>query len=143
MAGDERFILLAEDDEDDVLLIREALAEAGVESPLVRVCDGVELMAYLRQDAAVAAARPAFVVLLDLNMPRKDGREALREIRGDPQLRHIPVIALTTSRSSEDIRNSYAVGVNSYIVKPHSFRALADTLRTFGQYWFSTVELPA
>ena len=82
------------------------------------------------------------LILLDLNMPRKDGREALREIKADPQLRQIPIVVLTTSRSEEDVHCSYELGANSFISKPVTFVSLVEVMKTLGKYWFETVELP-
>jgi len=139
-------ILLAEDDADDRLLAADALAESGVSGTLRCVEDGEDLLAYLRREGKYnkpkAAPRPD-IILLDLNMPRKDGREALREIKGDPELRRIPIIALTTSKENEDIRKTYDLGVSSYIKKPVTFDGLVEVMQTIGKYWFDMVELPA
>jgi CheY-like chemotaxis protein len=122
-------ILMAEDDSDDQLLVRDAFAETGFDVDLKFVPNGVELMDYLRQKNGysrhVDAPRPGLIIL-DLNMPRKDGREALREIKADAQLRRIPVVILT-----------------SFISKPASFDILVNTMRAIGQYWFNFVVLPA
>jgi len=138
-------ILIAEDDEEDRLLIREAFEESRVANPLQFVGDGEELMDYLYRRGAYAdpkrAPRPG-IILLDLNMPRKDGREALGEIKADPALRLIPVIALTTSETEEDIVRTYNLGVNSFITKPVSFDGLVDVVKMLGRYWFQIVELP-
>lgn len=139
-------ILMAEDDADDRLLAEDALAESGVSGALRCVEDGEELLDYLRREGDYAkpnaAPRPG-IILLDLNMPRKDGREALREIKGDPDLRRIPIIALTTSKENEDVRKTYDLGVSSYIKKPVTFDGLVEVMRTIGKYWFDMVELPA
>lgn len=139
-------IVVADDDEDDRLMVREALEEAHLANELRFVEDGEELLDYLRRQgryaAPGAAPRPG-LVLLDLNMPRKDGREALREIKADPDLRKLPVVVLTTSKADEDIRRTYDLGVNSFITKPVSFEALVEIVRTLGRYWFDIVELPA
>lgn len=138
-------ILLADDDDDDVLLTRQALAEARVANEVRHVRDGEELLAYLRRHAAYrdpsTSPTPA-LILLDLNMPRMDGREALREIRTDPALRHLPVVVLTTSRADEDIVRTYALGVNSFVRKPVGFQALVAAMAVLGRYWFELVELP-
>jgi CheY-like chemotaxis protein len=138
-------ILMADDDEDDRLLATEALAESRLSNELRCVEDGVELMDYLRRRGRYAppasAPRPG-LILLDLNMPRKDGREALREIKGDPALRGIPVVVLTTSRADEDIVRSYDLGANSYIPKPVTFEGLVEVVRALGRYWIEIVELP-
>jgi CheY-like chemotaxis protein len=138
-------ILLADDDPDDCLLAREALAESRLANDLHIVSDGEELMDYLHRRGVyhdpTSSPRPG-LILLDLNMPRKDGREALREIRADPDLRRIPVVVLTTSRAEADIYRTYELGVNSYISKPVSFEGLVEVMKTLGRYWFEIVELP-
>ena len=134
-------ILLVEDDDGDVLLMKKALQNGRVFNTLDVVADGVEAMAYLRNEGIHAdAPRPA-LILLDLNMPRKDGREALREIKTDPALRSIPVIALTTSEAEEDIHRIYDLGGNSFIVKPAAFDRMVDLVRVLSAYWFDLVEL--
>ena len=139
-------ILLADDDADDRLLTRDALAESRLANDLRFVEDGEELMQYLRRSGAYAdpdvSPRPG-LILLDLNMPRKDGREALREIKSDPNLRHIPIVVLTTSKAEEDIYRTYDLGVNSFITKPVTFDGLVNVMRGLGRYWFEIVELPA
>ena len=138
-------ILLAEDDADDRLLVKEALAEGRVLNELRSVGDGEELLDYLRRRGRyadpAASPRPG-LVLLDLNMPRKDGREALREIKADPDLRRIPVVVMTTSKAEEDIFRSYDLGANSYISKPVTFERLVELMKVMGRYWIEFVELP-
>ncbi len=137
-------ILMADDDPDDQLLAREALAESRLCNELRFVRDGVELMAYLQNAGRYADAehpKPG-LILLDLNMPRMDGREALRLIRADPALRAIPIVAMTTSKAHEDVVRSYELGVNSFIRKPVSFAGMVDVMRALGNYWFEIVELP-
>ena len=137
-------ILMADDDDDDRRLTREALLEGRLANDLRFVEDGVELMDYLRRQgkyAGMDVPRPG-LILLDLNMPRKDGRTVLKEIKSDPELRQIPVVVLTTSQADEDIFKSYDLGVNSYIIKPVTFEALVDILQTLEKYWFEIVELP-
>jgi CheY-like chemotaxis protein len=139
-------ILIADDDEDDRLLTRQALEEAHLSNDVRFVEDGEELMDYLRRQGQYAgndgrAPRPG-LILLDLNMPRKDGRECLREIKADDDLRDIPVVVLSTSREEEDIARSYQLGVNSFISKPVTFTGLVDALKVMGRYWFELVELP-
>jgi CheY-like chemotaxis protein len=138
-------ILIAEDDEDDYLLTRDAFKEAGVGSELKWVRDGEELMDYLlrRGDYADPASspRPA-LILLDLNMPKKDGREALREIKADRDLGRIPVLAMTTSNAKEDIQYTYGLGVNSFIRKPVGFNRFVDVVKIIEKYWLHTVKLP-
>ena len=138
-------ILLADDDADDRMLAKDALAEARLANDLVFVEDGEELMNYLGRRGKwadpAAAPRPG-LILLDLNMPRKDGREALREIKADPDLRRIPVVVLTTSKAEEDIYRTYDLGVSSYITKPVTFEGLVTVMKALGTYWFEIVELP-
>ncbi|CAN5546196.1 response regulator [soil metagenome] len=138
-------ILCADDDADDRLLLRDALHQSKLANPLHFVEDGEELMSYLRHQGRytdpATSPRPG-LILLDLNMPRKDGREALGEIKADPGLRTIPVIVLTTSAAEVDILHSYDVGANSYIMKPVSFEELVQVVRDLGRYWFQIVELP-
>lgn len=138
-------ILLADDDPDDRMMTRDAFLECRLFNPLQFVQDGEELMDYLHRRGrfADAAAFPTpGLILLDLNMPRKDGREALREIKGDPELCKIPVVVLTTSQAEEDVVRSYSDGVNSFISKPVSFSALIDVVQTLGKYWLEIVDLP-
>jgi CheY-like chemotaxis protein len=137
-------LLLAEDDDDDYFLTARALKENRLRNEVARVKDGEELMQYLRHEGAYKAEVPAqpSLILLDLNMPRKDGREALREIKSDPALKHIPVVVLTTSRAEEDVVRSYQLGVNSFITKPVTFQGLVDAMKALGRYWFEVVELP-
>jgi CheY-like chemotaxis protein len=138
-------ILIAEDDPDDRLLTQRALGMSRVVNDLRFVEDGEELMEYLlhqgRYTDAAKAPRPG-LVLLDLNMPRKDGREALKEIKSHPQLHQIPVVVMTTSKAEEDVLRSYDVGANSYVVKPVTFDRLVDLMKTLGTYWVEFVELP-
>jgi CheY-like chemotaxis protein len=137
---------MADDDAEDCLLVRDALREAGCRCDLRFVRDGEELFDYLRGAGEFAGSqagpRPD-LILLDLKMPRKDGRETLRELKADPRYRQIPVVALTTSAASDDVEYSYDAGVNAYITKPASFRELVELLGTLGKYWFEVVELPA
>ena len=138
-------ILVADDDTEDCMLIRDALEESRVVNELYFVHDGEELLDYLRHrgkfEDPETSPRPG-LILLDLNMPRKDGREALLEIKADPCLRKTPVVVLTTSQAEEDICRSYDLGVNSYITKPVTFDSLVDTMRVLGHYWLQIVELP-
>ena len=137
-------ILLAEDDPDDRLLVKEAFEENHLLNPLEMVENGEELMDYLykRGRFAETAVRPS-LILLDLNMPRKSGIEALQEIKSDASLRTIPVIVLTTSKAEEDILRTYDLGVNSFVVKPVTFESLVELVKQLGKYWFQLVELPA
>jgi CheY-like chemotaxis protein len=139
-------ILMADDDEDDRLLTADALKEARLANDMRFVIDGEDLMNYLKRSGPYAASngdapRPG-IILLDLNMPKKDGREALAEIKADPDLRQIPVVVLTTSKAEEDIVRTYDLGVNSFITKPVTFDGLAEAMRTLANYWFDLVELP-
>jgi CheY-like chemotaxis protein len=143
--GNPVVILMADDDPDDRLLARKALAESRLLNDLRFVEDGEELLEYLRRERAYAdPLRSPYphVILLDLNMPRLDGREALEQIKADPVLRHIPVVVLTTSREEEDIYRSYQTGANSFIVKPVTFEGLVEVMRSLGNYWFEIVQLP-
>ncbi len=138
-------ILMADDDPDDRALTQDALQEGRLINDIRFVEHGEELLDYLRHQGKYAppaeAPRPG-LILLDLNMPRKDGRAVLKDIKSDPALRTIPVVVLTTSKADEDVYRSYDLGVNSYIVKPVTFEALVDILQTLGKYWFEIVELP-
>ena len=138
-------ILLADDDEDDRLMTRDALRDARLHNDLRFVIDGVDLMDYLQRKGRHAdpesSPRPG-LILLDLNMPRMDGREALQKIKADPELRSIPVIILTTSKAEEDIIRTYDLGVNSFITKPVTFLGLVDVMKVFTRYWLEIVDLP-
>src|SRR6202161_824346 len=138
-------ILMADDDADDRRLTQEAFEEGRLINDVRFVENGEQLLEYLRKEGPYAppadAPRPG-LILLDLNMPRKDGRTVLKELKTDPELRQIPVVILTTSKADEDIYKSYDLGVNSYIVKPVTFEALVDILQTLEKYWFEIVELP-
>lgn len=136
-------ILVAEDDADDRVLLADAFADSGVVVSLDFVTDGVELMERLaRRDADANLGLPD-LVLLDLNMPRMDGREALRAIREHERLRHLPVIILTTSNAELDIRVSYQLGANSYVTKPRRFDELTAVLRSLERYWMDIARLPS
>lgn len=137
-------ILMAEDDADDRLLAKDALTECGMADQLRFVENGEELLDYLSRRNKYAdpesSPRPR-LILLDLNMPRLDGREALRQIKCDPVLRNIPVVVLTTSKAESDITRIYELGANSFIAKPVAFDAFVNTMAIIGRYWFSTVEV--
>jgi two-component system, response regulator len=138
-------ILIADDDADDRFMIREALLESRIANELYEVADGEDLMDFLRHAGQYSNGNSfphPGLILLDLNMPRKDGRQALKEIKSDPALRSIPVVVLTTSRAEEDIYRTYDLGVSSFITKPVTFDGLVDIMRTIGKYWFEIVELP-
>jgi CheY-like chemotaxis protein len=137
---------MADDDEEDCELTRDALQDARLANEMRFVYDGQELIDYLRREGAYAhpsveAPRPG-VILLDLNMPKKDGREALAEIKADESLRRIPVVVLTTSKDEEDVLRTYDLGVNSFITKPVTFAGLVEVMRTWTRYWLEIVELP-
>lgn len=138
-------IVYADDDPEDRMLVKDALDESRLANPIHFVEDGEQLMDYLKRRGQYAdlAEKPyPGLILLDLNMPRKDGREALEEIKADPKLRRIPVVVLTTSKAEEDICRSYDLGVSGFIVKPVTFDSLIEIVRTLGKYWFEIVELP-
>lgn len=138
-------ILMADDDEEDLLLARSALEACRLANDLHCVRNGEELLDYLyrRGEYAELASSPRpGLILLDLNMPRKDGREALQEIKADPELRHIPIVILTTSKAEEDIYRTYDLGANSYITKPVTFNSLVEVMQSLGRYWFEIVDLP-
>ncbi|MET6759485.1 response regulator [Pseudoalteromonas sp. NCIMB_1079] len=139
-------ILMADDDEDDRLLTQDALAESRVLNELHFVEDGVELLEYLERkgkfEDKTVSPRPG-LILLDLNMPRMDGREALEAIKGNPSLKGIPVVILTTSKQEEDMVKGYNLGAASYITKPVTFDGLVDLMKTLGKYWVEFVELPS
>jgi CheY-like chemotaxis protein len=140
-------ILVADDDEEDRILTREALAGARLTNELRFVVDGQDLMDYLRRTGKYAGgngdAPVPGIILLDLNMPKLDGREALAEIKSDPELKRIPIVVLTTSGAETDILRSYELGVNSFITKPVTFAGLVEVMRGFSRYWFEIVEIPA
>lgn len=138
-------ILMADDDSDDQLLVKDALAEAGVAHTLRFAKNGIELLDYLNHRGAHAdsAASPVpQLVLLDLNMPLKGGREVLHEMKNDPALRRIPVVVLSTSKADTDIRQAYDLGANSFVTKPAMFGDLVKLMKRLSEYWFETVHLP-
>ena len=138
-------ILIAEDDPDDRMLTIRALEQNRLANAIKWVEDGEELMDYLHRRGAYgddgSAPRPG-LILLDLNMPRMDGREALQAIKADPELRRIPVVVLTTSRAEQDVVQSYDLGVNAFVTKPVTFEELANAIRVLGNFWFEIVKLP-
>ena len=138
-------ILVADDDADDREMIKEAFEENRLANELKFVCDGEELMDYLLRRGKFSdmklSPKPG-LILLDLNMPKKDGREALREIKSNSELRGIPVVVLTTSKAQEDVYRTYDLGVNSFITKPVTFASLVSITKDLGRYWFEIVELP-
>lgn len=138
-------ILMADDDDEDYMLTVEAFRDARISNPMYRVKDGEELMEYLLLKGKYSSRKEAplpSLILLDLNMPRKDGREALQEILAHAALRMIPVVVMTTSDAKEDISRCYETGANSYIVKPITYEGLVKAIGLLGQYWLEMVELP-
>lgn len=137
-------ILMAEDDPEDRMLVKEAWEESRLINNLSFVCDGEELMDYLYHrngyEDVSSYPRPG-LILLDLNMPKKDGREALREIKSDDDLKDIPVVILTTSKAEEDLLKSYNLGANSFITKPVTFESMVNVMKTLAKYWFEIVAL--
>jgi CheY-like chemotaxis protein len=145
-AGPAITIVMADDDEEDRLLAQEALNDSRLANDMRFVTNGQDLLDYLRREGKYAgpeadAPRPG-IILLDLNMPKKDGREALAEIKADESLRRIPVVVLTTSKDEEDVFRTYDLGVSSFITKPVTFAGLVEVMRTWTRYWFEIVELP-
>lgn len=144
-SGSRIVILMADDDADDRLMTRDALEESRVLNDLHFVEDGEELMDYLTRQGKFAdpetSPRPG-LILLDLNMPKKDGREALKEIKADPELRRIPIVVMTTSKAEEDVFRSYDFGASSFITKPVTFDRLVELMKALGNYWVEFVELP-
>ena len=139
-----KVIVMAEDDADDRLLARDALAECGLGADLHFVENGEELLDFLLQRGKFDAQTPRpGLVLLDLNMPVKDGREVLKEIKSNTALRRIPVVVLTTSRADTDIDRTYHLGANSFITKPVRYDSLVEVMKAISQYWLKIVELPA
>ncbi len=137
-------VLLVEDNPGDARLAREAFKDGGEQSPnrLHLVTDGVEAMRFLRREDGYSDAPRPNIILLDLNLPRKDGREVLEEIKSDPELKMIPVIVMTTSRAEQDIVESYELQANAYLTKPLNFNEFTDVAESFKSFWFSSVELP-
>lgn len=138
-------LLIADDDEEDRMLIKEALEESRLRNDIQFVEDGEELMDYLHHRGKFTDETKyptPGLILLDLNMPKKDGREVLKEMKKDKSLKYLPVVVLTTSKAEEDIIKSYDLGVSSFITKPVSFNALVETMKTLSSYWFNIVELP-
>jgi CheY-like chemotaxis protein len=139
-------IVMADDDPDDCKLAQDAFDEARLSNRLLFVKDGVELLELLRRQGRFASERDEplpSLILLDLNMPRMDGRETLEHIKADRALCHIPVVVLTTSRAEEDVMRTYQLGANSYIVKPVTFESLVEVVQQLGRYWFQLVEMPS
>ena len=135
-------VLLVEDDEGDVLMTREAFEHHKLRNQLHVVPDGVEAIAFLRQEGPHAGAPRPGLILLDLNLPRKDGREVLEEIKSDETLRSIPVVVLTTSQAEEDILRSYNLHANAYVAKPVDFERFIDVIRQIDDFFVTVVKLP-
>jgi chemotaxis family two-component system response regulator Rcp1 len=135
-------ILLVEDSPTDVLLAKEALEYSKIVNILHTVPDGVEAMAFLRKEGKYLNAPRPGLILLDLNLPRKDGREVLAEIKHDEKMKRIPVVVLTTSKSEADVLKAYGLHANCYIVKPVDFDKFADVVKNIENFWFSVVTLP-
>lgn len=139
-------LLLADDDPDDRLLVEDALEEGRLVVNLRSVEDGEELVEYLRRQGRYSdpsrSPRPG-LILLDLKMPRKSGHQALEEIKGDPELRRIPVVVLTTSKAEEDVARAYDSGANSFVIKPTNFETLVEVMKSMQRYWGETVTLPS
>ncbi len=143
MIGEPMEILLVEDNEDDILLEQEALADAKLVNLMSVVRDGEEALAYLRRQGEYENARVPGLILLDINMPKKNGFEVLNEIKADPALMHIPVVMLTTSDNEADIIKSYARGACSFITKPMDFDKFRDVIRQFALYWALVSRIPS
>lgn len=136
-------ILLVEDNPGDVRLTREALREGKVRNNLSVAQDGVEALAFLRREGAYAEAPRPDLILLDLNLPKKDGREVLQEIKTDAGLRYIPVVVLTSSQAEKDILRAYDLHANCYVTKPVDFEQFSQVVQTIENFWFTVVKLPA
>ncbi len=136
-------ILLVEDNPGDIRLTREAFKEAKMRNNLHAVGDGVEAMEFLRREGEYASAPRPDLILLDLNLPRKDGREVLAEVKEDPELRRIPVVILTTSKAEEDIARTYDLHANCYITKPVGFEQFMDIVKHIEEFWLTVVKLPS
>jgi chemotaxis family two-component system response regulator Rcp1 len=142
MAKTHKIIFLVEDNKADVRLIQEALKTSSLPHQVITVRDGVEAMNYLHQAGEYANAQRPDLILLDLNLPRKGGREVLAEIKSDPQLKRIPIVILTTSKNQDDIFHSYDLHANCYITKPRNLNQLFQIIQSIEKFWFSTVTLP-
>jgi len=142
LVGDEIQILLVEDNPGDVRLTQEALREGKVHNELSVVGDGVDALAFLRREGGFADAPKPDLILLDLNLPRKDGREVLEELKADPDLRRIPVVVLTTSKAEEDVIRSYDLHANCYITKPVDLDQFIHVVQSIEDFWLTVVKLP-
>ncbi|MDJ1482056.1 response regulator [Cytophagaceae bacterium YF14B1] len=135
------YILVADDDADDRFLLQNAFQEEKIPNPVIYFRDGVELVDHLHKQQNDESLTPGLIIL-DLNMPRKDGRQALKEIKSNPEWRFIPVLVFTTSEAEKDIEESYQLGANSYIVKPSDYTKLTDLIRSIRDFWLGSVTLP-
>lgn len=135
-------VLLVDDDPGDTLMIREAFAHNKVRNELAAVADGVQAMQYLRREGEYRDAPRPDLILLDLNLPRKDGREVLAEIKSDPELATIPVVVLTTSHAEEDVLRSYQLHANAYVTKPVDFERFIEVVRQIDEFFVTVVKLP-
>lgn len=142
MDAGRKVIFLIEDNRGDIRLIQEALKNAGAACDIAVARDGVEAMAYLRREGDFQQVKMPDLILLDLNLPKKDGREVLAEIKADPKLKHIPVVVLTTSRNEDDIFNSYDLHVNCYISKSRNLAQLFTIIQGIEEFWLKTATLP-
>jgi len=136
-------VLLVDDDPGDTLMIREAFEHNKVRNELASVADGVQAMQYLRREGEYRDASRPDLILLDLNLPRKDGREVLAEIKGDPELGTIPVVVLTTSQAEEDVLRSYQLHANAYVTKPVDFERFIEVVRQIDEFFVTVVKLPS
>jgi CheY-like chemotaxis protein len=135
-------VLLVDDDPGDTLMIREAFEHNKVRNELASVADGVQAMQYLRREGEYENAQRPNLILLDLNLPRKDGREVLAEVKGDPELAMIPVVVLTTSHAEEDVLRSYQLHANAYVTKPVDFERFIEVVRQIDEFFVTVVKLP-
>jgi len=135
-------VLLVEDNPGDVRLTREALKEGKVRNNLSVVGDGVEALAFLHREGSYSSAPRPDIILLDLNLPRKDGRQVLAEVKADPELRRIPIVVLTTSKAEEDILKTYELHANCFITKPVDFEHFIKVVQSIESFWLSIVQLP-
>ena len=140
--GDPAVILMVEDNDADARLAEEAFLDGKIHNHMYRVKDGIEAMAYLRNESPFSDAVRPDLILLDLNMPKMDGREVLTEIKKEPELSTIPVVVLTTSASDGDIIKSYNLQANCYITKPVDFNQFVEVIRSIESFWFTVVSLP-
>ncbi len=143
MLKEQLTIIIADDDSDDRLLICDAIADLGIQNPVIEIENGEELLGFLESNSEKEESRVKIgLILLDLNMPKMDGREALEKIKSNPKLKQIPVVILTTSNSEEDIANTYGNGANSYIVKPVTMSGFLSMIKSLHIYWLEIVNVP-